>query len=45
VSQGPIVDKEFEVPQVGWMWDTSAPSGKAGTTARALKSAKIKAKK
>lgn len=42
-TDGPVVDKDFEVPAVGWMWDPS--SAQSHTTARSLKKAKIKAKK
>jgi hypothetical protein len=42
-SDGPVIDKEFEMPKVGWMWD---PSGaKSHTTERRLKAANIKAKR
>lgn len=42
-ADGPVISQDFEVPQVGWMWDPS--SAKSHTTARTLKAAKIKAKK
>lgn len=42
-ADGPVVDKDYEVPAVGWMWDPS--SAKSATTARSLKKANIKAKK
>eukprot|EP00775_Hariotina_reticulata_P010380 gene10380-10538_t len=40
-TDAPLIDAEFEVPQVGWMWD----SGKAAATKTSLKAANIKAKK
>jgi hypothetical protein len=37
----PLLKEDFEVPAVGWMWD----SGTAAATKTSLKSANIKAKK
>jgi hypothetical protein len=47
---GPVIDKDYVAPAVGWMWDTSSGSSgrdtsKAPMTARSLKAANIKAKK